>query len=114
MRDQKFHFVFSNNKKALKQKKILLKKFKNHTLQSSNVIIVCGGDGFMLRAIQKFYKFSKPFFGINCGTIGFLMNQNVNLDLRKSILESKSIIVNPIVAKIKTYKKKEIQFIGNK
>ena len=44
-------------------------------MQSSNVIIVCGGDGFMLRAIQKFYRFSKPFFGINCGTIGFLMNQ---------------------------------------
>ena len=33
------------------------------------------------------------------------MNQNVNFDLRKNILESKSIIVNPIVAKIKTYKK---------
>ena len=112
MRDQKFHFIFSKNKKALKQKKILLKKFKNHTLQSSNVIIVCGGDGFMLRAIQKFYKFSKPFFGINCGTIGFLMNQNVNLDLKKSILESKSIIVNPIVAKIKTYKKKKYNLLA--
>ena len=51
MKDQKFHFVFTNNKKALKQKKILLKKFKNHTLQSSNVIIVCGGDGFMLQTL---------------------------------------------------------------
>ena len=112
MKDQKFHFVFTNNKKALKQKKILLKKFKNHTLQSSNVIIVCGGDGFMLRAIQKFYRFSKPFFGINCGTIGFLMNQNINFDLRKSISESKSIVVNPVVAKISTYKKKKYNLLA--
>ena len=71
--------------KRLKNDNKLLKKFKNHTLQSPNVIIVCGGDGFMLRAIQKFYRFSKPFFGINCGTIGFLMNQNINFDLKSKI-----------------------------
>ncbi len=112
MKNLKFHFTFSNNKKSLKQKKFLLKKYKNYSLKISNVIVVCGGDGFMLRAIQKFHKFSKPFFGINCGTIGFLMNRNLNLDLRKSILESKSIAVNPIVARINTYKNKKYKLLA--
>jgi len=106
MSDLKFHFIFSNNQKSKKLKKVLLKKLKNYSLNKSNIIIVCGGDGFMLRAIQKFYKFSKPFFGINCGTIGFLMNQNINADLNKNVLNSKPIEVNPIVAKVVTYNKK--------
>lgn len=112
MKDLKFHFVFSTNDKALKQKKVLLKKFKNYSLLKSNVIVVCGGDGFMLRAIQKFYKYSKPFFGINCGTIGFLMNQKINFDLKKNILESKSIVVNPIIAKITTYNKRKYNLLA--
>ena len=66
----------------------------------------------MLRAIQKFYKFSKPFFGINCGTIGFLMNQNLKNDLKKNVLNSKPIIVNPIIANVKTYNKKNYQLLA--
>ena len=53
----------------------------------------------MLRALKKLYKYSIPFFGINCGTIGFLMNQNFT-DLEKNISNSKSIEVNPIIAKV--------------
>jgi NAD+ kinase len=113
MKDLKFHFIFSKNDKSLKLKRILLKKFKNYSLSKSNVIIVCGGDGFMLRAIQKFYKFSKPFFGINCGTIGFLMNQNnSNYNLIKNVTNSKSILVNPIIAQVSTYNKKKFKLLA--
>jgi len=112
MNNLKLHFLFSNNDKSKKLKKKLLKKFKNFPLAKSNIIVVCGGDGFMLRALKKLYKYSIPFFGINCGTIGFLMNQNINFDLRKSISESKSIVVNPVVAKISTYKKKKYNLLA--
>ena len=54
----------------------------------------------MLRTIQQLHKFKKPFFGINCGTIGFLMNDYKNDLLEKQIESSKSIIVNPLVASV--------------
>lgn len=104
--------MFSNNYKSKKLKKIFLKKFQNYSLKKSNIIIVCGGDGFMLKAIKKFYKYTKPFFGINCGTIGFLMNQNANINLKKDVLNSKQIEVNPIIAKVKTYKNKKYSLLA--
>ena len=42
---------------------------------SAQVIIVLGGDGFMLQTLHQYMKVRLPFYGINCGTVGFLMNQ---------------------------------------
>ena len=111
MNNLKLHFLFSYNVKSKKLKKKLLKKFKNFPLAKSNIIVVCGGDGFMLRAIKKLYKYSIPFFGINCGTIGFLMNQNFT-DLEKNISNSKSIEVNPIIAKVTTINNKKFSLLA--
>lgn len=42
---------------------------------TAEAIIVLGGDGFMLETLHKYMKMKLPFYGINCGTVGFLMNQ---------------------------------------
>ncbi|MDP2736251.1 MAG: NAD(+)/NADH kinase [bacterium] len=41
----------------------------------ADFFVVAGGDGTLLRAISLFRKYNKPFFGINRGTSGFLLNQ---------------------------------------
>lgn len=41
----------------------------------AQVIIVLGGDGFMLQTLHTYMKMKLPFYGINCGTVGFLMNE---------------------------------------
>ena len=41
---------------------------------SAQVIVVLGGDGFMLQTLHTYMKMKLPFYGINCGTVGFLMN----------------------------------------
>ena len=56
----KFYFVFDKTKKANIVKKILLKKFKNHPPSLANIIIIAGGDGFMLHSLKKYYNFEKP------------------------------------------------------
>ena len=50
----------------------------------AQVIVVLGGDGFMLQTLHEYMKMKLPFYGINCGSVGFLMNQHAldNLDER--------------------------------
>ena len=108
--NNKIFFTFDKNNKAQKLKKIFLKKFKNSSLKKSKYIVVCGGDGFMLSNIRKFYKFCKPFYGINCGTFGFLMNRYNSSDLIKRLNKSKKVTINPlkILARYNNNKKKLI------
>ena len=82
---KKFNFIFDKSKKAKNLKKIFLKNTKNYSIKNSEVIVVGGGDGFMLKTIKKFYKYNKPFYGINCGSVGFLLNKYITKKLIKKI-----------------------------
>lgn len=42
---------------------------------AADVIVVLGGDGFMLQTLHKYMRMKLPFYGVNCGTVGFLMNE---------------------------------------
>ena len=69
-------FVVSDkNSRSSKIKNAVLKRIKTYSLSKSNLIIVIGGDGFMLETLKKYNKYKKPFYGINSGNYGFLMNK---------------------------------------
>ena len=70
-----FHFAIDKINKNKKLEKSFLKKYKNYPPKLSDVIVVFGGDGFMLQTLKKYQKYNKPFYGINRGTYGFLMNK---------------------------------------
>ena len=108
----KFHFVFDITPKSKKLKKAILKKNKNFTVKKSDVIVVGGGDGFMLSTMKKYYKFNKPFFGINCGLIGFLMNKYVSRKIHEKIKKSKPININPLEIKTKNINNKTNTFLA--
>lgn len=92
----KIHFVFDNSNKAKNLKRISLKKYHNYKPSKSDVIVVAGGDGFMLKTLKKYHRFNKPFYGVNCGSYGFLMNKYLDKDLQKKIKRSKQTIINPL------------------
>ena len=81
----KIHLVSDKTKNSLKVKTYLTKKVEITSLKKSNIIIVLGGDGFMLQTLKKLYKFKKPFYGINSGNYGFLMNKFSN---KKNIIKN--------------------------
>ena len=60
-------------------------------------------------AIKKYHKYNKPFFfGINCGSVGFLMNKlQINNNLIKRIKMSKKFSINPLLIKSVDFKKKK-------
>lgn len=43
--------------------------------KTPDVILVLGGDGFMLEVMHRYSRRNIPFYGMNCGTVGFLLNQ---------------------------------------
>ena len=93
---KKFNFVFDKSKKALSLKKIIFKRYSNSAIKNSDAIIVGGGDGFMLKTIKRLYKFNKPFYGINCGSVGFLLNKYDTKKISEKINKAKITIINPL------------------
>ena len=94
--------IFDKTKSSLKIRSFLLKKINTTSLKKSNIIIVLGGDGFMLQTLKKFYKFKKPFYGINSGNYGFLMNKFSNKNFLKNLRDSKIVKIHPLQTIVKT------------
>ena len=91
------NFVISDkNKNSESIKSKLEKKIKFTSLKKSEIIIVIGGDGFMLQTLKKFHKFKKSFYGINSGDYGFLMNKFNNKKIIKNFAKTDLIKISPL------------------
>ena len=102
--------ISDSNTKSLKIKSFLLKNLKNLS-SKSNVIIVIGGDGFMLKTLKKNKSSSKYFYGINSGNYGFLMNKFSTKHTIKNFSKAKMITISPLELIVKNkqgLKKKSI------
>ena len=90
------HIVFDKNDLSIRIKKFLYKKFKNLSVSNSNLIIVIGGDGFMLEALKKYNKYKKTFYGINSGNYGFLMNKFSTKHTIKNLSKGRLVSISPL------------------
>ncbi len=97
----KINIVSDKNKLSKKIKLFIEKKIKTFSLKKSNLIVVIGGDGFMLQTLKKFYKFKKPFYGINSGNYGFLMNKFSAKNTIKNLSKAKHISISPLTMTVK-------------
>ncbi len=95
------HIVFDKNNLSLKIKNFLYRKIKNYSVLKSNLIIVIGGDGFMLEALKKFNKYKKPFYGINSGNYGFLMNKFSAKNTIRNLSKGRLVTISPIEMTVK-------------
>tara|TARA_B100001142_G_C14087224_1_gene559826 strand:- start:1 stop:771 length:771 start_codon:yes stop_codon:yes gene_type:complete len=93
--------IFDKNKKSLRIKTFLLKNFKKIKTIKSNLIIVIGGDGFMLKTLKKNKSSSNFFYGINSGNYGFLMNKFSPKDTIKNLNKAKMITISPLEMSVK-------------
>ncbi len=94
--------VYYPNIRSTKIVKFIKQKIKITSIKKSEIIIVVGGDGFMLQTLKKFYKFKKPFYGINSGDYGFLMNKFSKNNFISDINKSKIFLISPLEMKVKT------------
>jgi len=92
----KIQIIFDKNKKSLKIKKQLINKIKSYQPKISNLVIVIGGDGFMLETLKKNKNSKKQFYGINSGNYGFLMNKFSSKNIIKNLSRANLILISPL------------------
>ena len=103
--------ISDTNQKSVRIKQQLMKEIVRKKLSNSDIVIVIGGDGFMLKILKKNKKSKKYFYGINSGNYGFLMNKVSSKNIINNLLKSKMISISPLemtVTNNKNKKKKHI------
>lgn len=79
-----------------------LTKLYGNAKADADVVVALGGDGLMLQTLHKTYKKGLPIFGMNCGSVGFLMNDYEPKMLLDRLSKSEAQAIHPLRMKVKT------------
>ena len=96
----KINIIADNNSKSKKIKSLVLNKLKQNLLSKNRIVIVIGGDGFMLKTLKKNQNNQKFFYGINSGNYGFLMNKFSKEKIIRNLNKAKPIAISPLEMKV--------------
>ena len=66
----------------------------------ADAIVALGGDGFMLEVLHRHLERSPPVYGMNFGSVGFLMNDYVEDDLPARVAEAERAVLHPLVMRV--------------
>ena len=100
----KIQIISDKNLRSLKIKKSLLNILKKSKSKKSNIIIIIGGDGFMLQTLKKNKGSKKLFYGVNSGNYGFLMNKFSSKNFIKNFTRSRIVSISPLEMTVKNNK----------
>ena len=92
----KLQIISDKNTKSSKIKNLLVKKLNQDQFKKDNLIIVIGGDGFMLQTLKKNKNSKKQFYGINSGNYGFLMNKFSSKNIIKNLSKANMVSISPL------------------
>jgi NAD+ kinase len=101
MRFKKPSFAASNAPEAQAALKELTKRYGN-AKADADVIVALGGDGLMLQTVHKNHKRGLPIYGMNCGSVGFLMNEYSPKDFLERLDITEAQAIHPLKMKVKT------------
>ena len=96
MQNIKISFIAAKSIKAQNALKKLSLKYESYSIKESNVIVALGGDGLILSLLKDKNNLKKSIFGMNKGTVGFLLNNYEEDNLLKRIKNAKVSKLNPI------------------
>ena len=72
---QKIGFIASGVDEARDAHARLTARYGSVKPEEADVVVALGGDGLMLQTLHAFMNTGKPIYGMNCGSVGFLMNE---------------------------------------
>ena len=93
---EKIAFLASRAETAQSALKELSTQFNAYDIKEADVIIALGGDGFMLETLHATQFLKTPVYGMNRGTVGFLMNAYSKENLRERLQAAEAITISPL------------------
>ncbi len=93
---EKIHFVASNTPEGEQALQRLSDEYGNVDPQDADVIVALGGDGLMLQTLHTFMDAHIPIYGMNRGSVGFLMNEYREDELRERLACAKLNMIYPL------------------
>ena len=75
---------------------MFLKKYKDYPASEDDEFVALGGDGLMLQTLHNNIDEAKPIFGINKGSVGFLMNDYNEDNLVDRLQKAKEVSLQPL------------------
>ncbi len=109
---KKIQIISDKNLRSFKIKSALLKILSKKKTIKSNVILVIGGDGFMLQTLKKNKNSKKFFYGINSGNYGFLMNKFSSKNFLKNLSKANLISISPLEMRVRNNKNQTRKFLA--
>ncbi len=91
-----FAFLASDTEVAQAARAALVDRYGDVAPEAADVIVALGGDGFMLQTLHGTQHLPAPVYGMNCGTIGFLMNEYEPVGLRDRLARAEEEVINPL------------------
>ena len=88
--------VHSGTKESRTSFDVLREKYDLSSPEEAEVIVALGGDGLMLHTLHQCKDLNKPIYGMNRGTVGFLLNAYREEDLITRISAAKSVTLHPL------------------
>lgn len=92
----KLSFFASDTKEAQTALKQLTENHNTVTLEDADIAVVLGGDGTMLETLHKVRNMNIPVYGMNCGSLGFLLNPYRPEDLLQRLDKAHKVDIFPL------------------
>jgi NAD+ kinase len=92
----KIAFLNSGSPAARSAQTELEERYGSVPPEECDVIVPLGGDGFVLYCLHQYLELGKPIYGMNRGTIGFLLNEYATDDLTARIAAAKEEVLHPL------------------
>jgi NAD+ kinase len=96
-RYERIGFVASPIPEAQDAHQRLAGRYGNADPESADVVVALGGDGFMLQTLHRFMKSGKPIYGMHRGTVGFLMNDFADANLKERLAAAQITVIHPLL-----------------
>lgn len=92
----KIAFVCNSSAAAQEAQVALQDRYGDAPLEKAEVIVALGGDGFMLTTLHGTMHLNVPVYGMNRGTVGFLMNEYLEDGLTERLEAAEEAMINPL------------------
>ena len=89
-------FVTSAIPEAESARDALVRRYGSVPPHDADVIVALGGDGLMLQTLHNFMEAGKPIYGMNRGTVGFMMNEYREDTLKERLAAAEESVIHPL------------------